>query len=112
MTSGQNESGQSSGSQSGTDGESLLADVDLSVPFPPDLGGSEHPTAPAHVTEGTLACTMSTTTRHTRNTRYSSASTPRLGRGLFTGKTRNSVWLTLVLGHGGMDIVNHIGADG
>ena len=46
----------------------LLPQVDLLVPLPPDLSGSEHATSTAHVTEGSLACTMSTTARDTRNT--------------------------------------------
>lgn len=47
---------------------SLLALVDLDVPLAPDLGGSEHATRSAHVTESSLTGTVSTTTRDTRNT--------------------------------------------
>jgi hypothetical protein len=46
----------------------LLAKVDLLVPLAPDLGGCEHATGTAHVTEGGLTGTVSTTTRDTRNT--------------------------------------------
>lgn len=47
---------------------SLLALVDLDVPLAPDLGGSEHATRSAHVTESSLTSTVSTATRDTRNT--------------------------------------------
>ena len=46
----------------------LLAKVDLLVPLAPDLGGSEHATGTAHVTEGGLTGTVSTTTRDTGDT--------------------------------------------
>lgn len=46
----------------------LLALVDLDVPLPPDLGGSEHATGSAHVTKGGLAGTVGTTTRDTGDT--------------------------------------------
>jgi hypothetical protein len=46
----------------------LLAKVDLLVPLAPDLGRREHATGAAHVTEGGLTGTVSTTTRDTRNT--------------------------------------------
>lgn len=51
----------------------LLAKVDLLVPLPPDLGGSEHATRAALVTEGSLTGTVGTTTRDTRNTGDSTA---------------------------------------
>jgi hypothetical protein len=38
------------------------------MPPPPDLGRSEHATGAAHVTEGSLTSTVSTTTRDTRDT--------------------------------------------
>lgn len=46
----------------------LLAKVDLLVPLAPDLGGSEHATRTALVTEGGLTGTVSTTTRDTGDT--------------------------------------------
>lgn len=49
-------------------GDSLLALVDLDVPLSPDLGRGEHATGSAHVTEGSLTSTVSTTTRDTRDT--------------------------------------------
>jgi hypothetical protein len=46
----------------------LLALVYLDVPLAPGLGRSEHATATAHVTESSLAGTVSTTTGDTGNT--------------------------------------------
>jgi hypothetical protein len=43
------------------------------VPLAPDLGGSEHATGTALVTEGSLTGTVSTTTRDTGNTGDSTA---------------------------------------
>ena len=51
-----------------TEENSLLALVDLDVPLAPDLGGSEHATGTAHVTEGGLTGTVGTATRDTGNT--------------------------------------------
>ena len=62
---------QSSGGRSGDSrcgGEALLAKVDLLVPLAPDLGGCEHATGSAHVTEGGLTGAVSTSTGDTRNT--------------------------------------------
>lgn len=49
-------------------GNSLLALVDLDVPLAPDLGRGEHATGTAHVTEGSLTGTVSTTTGDTGDT--------------------------------------------
>lgn len=46
----------------------LLALVDLDVPLAPDLGRGEHAAGTAHVTEGSLTGTVSTTTRDTGDT--------------------------------------------
>lgn len=47
---------------------SLLAKVDLLVPFPPDLGRCEHATRAAHVAVGGLTGAVRSTTRDTRDT--------------------------------------------
>lgn len=52
----------------GEEKNSLLALVDLDVPLAPGLGGSEHATGTAHVTEGGLTGTVSTTTGDTGDT--------------------------------------------
>lgn len=48
--------------------ETLLAKVDLLVPLAPDLGWCEHATGTAHVTEGGLTSTVSSTTGDTWDT--------------------------------------------
>ena len=139
---------------------SLLAKVDLLVPLSPDLGGCEHTTRSAHVTESSLSSTVSSSSRDTRNTgngatwidvelaivldlnaslpvpdfpttnmpSFSSVivpisvpkvkqicvltSTPGLSRGLVTSLLAHCIWLTLVLGHSGVDSLDDIGSDG
>lgn len=78
VTSGQHEGDGSGGSQSRDNSVSLLVLVDLSVPSSVGLGGGEHTTTTAHVTESSLASTVSSTARNTRNTGDSASSTPRL----------------------------------
>lgn len=48
--------------------ETLLSKVDLLVPLAPDLSWGEHATGTAHVTEGSLSSTVSSTTGDTWNT--------------------------------------------
>jgi len=79
VTSGQHEGNGSGGSQSRDDGVSLLVLVDLSVPSAIGLGGSEHTTTTAHVTESSLSSTVCSTYRNPRNTSDGTSSTPRLG---------------------------------
>lgn len=55
VTTGLNERSASGGSEGRGDSMSLLVNVDLSVPFSPDLEGSEHTSLSAHVTEGSLS---------------------------------------------------------
>jgi hypothetical protein len=86
------------GSQGRGDGESLLVDVDLSVPASPGLGRGEHATLAAHVTEGTLTRARVTTTSNTGNTSNGTTSTPGLGRVLVTSARRNGIGLAAVLG--------------
>jgi hypothetical protein len=89
-----------------------LVHADLAVPSSPGLGGGEHSTTTAHVSEGTLASTVSTATRYTRNTRDGATSTPRFGRRLVSGVFRDSVGLSLVLGHASVDVVDNVRTDG
>jgi hypothetical protein len=112
VTAGHDEGGHGRGSEGRAEGEPLLVDVDLAVPLPVGLGGGEHATSSAHVTEGTLACPVGTTTRHAGDTRDGATSTPRLGRRLHTGTAGHGVSLAAVLGEGRVDLLNHIGADG
>jgi hypothetical protein len=89
-----------------------LVKVGLNVPLSPGLGRSEHTTTTTHVTESSLTSTVSTGTVDTRNTGNSTTSTPRFSRGLLTSVVSNSISLTLVLGHVGVDETNDIGTNG
>jgi len=73
VATGEQKSGDGRSSQSRGGSETLLVQVDLLVPLAPDLGGSEHTTGTALVTEGSLTGTVSTTTRDTGNTGDSTA---------------------------------------
>lgn len=68
VTTGKEESRDGGGSQGRGSSKSLLAKVDLDIPASPGLGGSEHATRSAHVTESSLTSTVSSTTRDTRDT--------------------------------------------
>lgn len=78
VSSGHHEGNRSRGGQSRDNGVSLLVLVDLSVPSAVCLSGGEHTTSTAHVSEGSLASTVCSTTRNTGNTCDSTTSTPRL----------------------------------
>jgi len=86
----------------------LLRDVDLAMPSPPDLCGGEHPASSAHVTERSLSRSMSTTSRHTRDTRDGATSAPRLGGGVLACPDMNGDSLALVLVHVGVDRPDNI----
>lgn len=68
VTAGEEQSGDGRSSESRGGSEASLANVDLLVPLSPDLGGSEHTTRTALVTESSLTSTVSTTTRNTGDT--------------------------------------------
>lgn len=73
VTTGHQEGGGGRGSNGRGGSETLLAKVDLLLPLAPDLGGGEHATGTAHVTEGGLTGTVSTTTGDTGDTGNSTA---------------------------------------
>lgn len=54
VTASEDKRGKGSGRKGGDGGEAALVLVHLDVPLAPDLGGREHATATAHVTEGSL----------------------------------------------------------
>jgi hypothetical protein len=112
VTAGEEERGSGGGGKSRADSVTLLALVNLDVPLAPDLGRGEHATGTAHVTEGGLTGTVSTTARDTGDTGDSATSSPRLGRGLVTGLLAHGVRLALVLGHAGVNVLHDIRADG
>jgi len=111
MSASLHEGGEGRGSESRGDSISALVHADNAVPPAPDLGGSEHTTATAHVTEGTLSSAVRSTTGNTGNTGHGATGTPALYRGLMTSSLRDSVGLAVVLGDVGVYKVYHIGAD-
>lgn len=82
------------------------------MPLPPDLGGGEHTTLTAHVTESGLTGTVGTTTGDTGNPGDSTTGTPRFGRVLMTSLHVYSVRLTVVLRHVCVSSVDEIWTDG
>jgi len=77
VTTGHDQSWDSGGSQSRGNSVSSLVDWDLNVPLSPGLGWCKHSTTTAHVSKSSLARSGSTSSRNTRDTGYSSTSTPR-----------------------------------
>jgi len=112
VSAGHDDSGHCGGSQGRRNSVPLLVDVYLTVPPSPGAGGSEHSSTTAHVTEGSLTCTVCATTRHSWNTSHSSTSTPRNGRSLCTCPLRNRVWDSGVLAKVGLNILNDVASDG
>jgi hypothetical protein len=90
----------------------LLGDVDTSVPASPGPIRVEHVTTSAHVTKGGLTGSVGSSSRNTRNTSYSATGTPRLGGSLHTSPATDSVSLTLVLGHIGVNFTDQVGTKG
>lgn len=112
VTTGKDQRGDSGGGEGRGRGETTLVHGNLDVPLAPGLGGGEHTTTTAHVTEGSLSGTVGTTTRDTGDTGNGPSGTPGLGGGLVTSLDGHSVGLAAVLGHGGVDLVDNIRADG
>jgi len=78
VSTGHDEGGDGRGGQGRGNSVPLLVHVDLAVPSSPDTGGSKHTSSTAHVSEGSLTCTVCTSSRNTGDTSYGSTSTPRL----------------------------------
>jgi len=112
VTASEDESGDGRSSEGGDQSVTALVHADLAVPSSPGLGGCKHSTTAAHIAEGTLAGSVSTTTGHARNTCNGATSTPRLSGRLVTSVLRDGVRLSLVLGHSGVNIVNDVSSDG
>ena len=91
---------------------SSLVQVDLSVPSSEGLEGSEHSSLAALVTEGTLAGSGSTRATNSRNTGDSATSSPRLSGVHHTCLPENTMSLSSVLVHVGMNELNDVVSDG
>ena len=107
VSAGHEEGGQGGGGQGAHDGEALLVEVDLAMPATVDLGGGEHTSTTAHVTEGTTAGAVDT-----GNTCDGTAGTPGGSGVVHAGKTVDGVGLTAVLGHVGVHELNDVVTDG
>jgi len=90
----------------------LLGHVRLAVPPAPSLGGVEHTSATAHVTESTLTGTVGTSTRNTGDTRDGTTGTPGGSGGVVTSLVLDGDGLTTVLVHVGVNDANDIGTEG
>jgi hypothetical protein len=112
VTAGEDEGGEGSGGNSRDDSEALLVLVDLDVPLAPDLGGREHATATAHVTEGSLSGTVRSSTTDTGDTGDGATSSPGLGGGLLTSVLRDGDGLAAVLGDRLVDLRDNVRPDG
>jgi len=102
---------QGSSSKSRSNGVALLVGVDLAVPLAPGLGGGEHATFTAHVTESSLTGAGSTTARDTGDTGHGTAGTPRVGGVTHTSHVLDGIGLAAVLRHLCVDKVDDVGAD-
>lgn len=89
----------------------LLVHVDLAVPAAPDLGGSEHVTTTAHVSESSLASMVGTTTGDTGDTGESTTSSSRLGGALVAGAAGDDERLAAVFGDVEMGEISDVRTD-
>ena len=96
VSSSHEKSGKSRCSDSRADSIPPHFPVNTSVPLSPGLGRSEHAATPTHVTVGSLTGPVSTATSDTRNTSYSSASTPGFSTSLVTGFLRYGISLKMM----------------
>jgi len=76
VTTGKDQGGDGGTGQSRGDGVSALVQVGASVPSSPDLGGCEHSSTSAHVSESSLSGSVGSTTANTGNTSNGSSSSP------------------------------------
>ena len=106
------ERGDCGGGDGGDDGVALLLNVDLAVPAAPDLGGSKHAAATAHVSEGALAGAVGTTAGDSRDTRDGAAGAPGLGGGLVAGALADGVGLAAVARNVGVDEIDDVRPNG
>jgi hypothetical protein len=107
-----NKAGHGRSSEGRAHGDAALVQVGLLVPLAPSLGGREHATLAAHVSEGTLAGAAGTTARNTGDTSDGTTSAPGLGGVGHTGLLGDGVGLALVLVHVGVNFVHDVSADG
>lgn len=96
VSTSEDKSGESRSSKRGDGGKATLVLVNLYVPLAPSLGRREHTTTTAHVSKGSLAGSVCSSTTNTRDTSDSTAGTPRFGTGLMASLLADGVCLPLV----------------
>jgi len=111
VAAGLDEGGEGGGGNSRHHGEAALVLVHLPVPPAPGLGGGEHATLTAHVSEGSLSGTVGSSTGDTGNTGDGTTGTPGLSAVLVASSLGDGVSLAPVLGHVGVDKLDNVGAD-
>jgi len=99
-------------SESGNRSEAALVLVYLDMPPAPGFGGGEHATTTAHVSEGSLARAVGSSSTDARDTGDGTTSTPRFSRSLVASFFTDGVSLTLVLRHALVHLGDYIEPDG
>lgn len=112
VATGEDKRGDTRGGDGSSSSVATLVLVHLDVPLAPRLGGGEHAARAAHVTEGTLARSVSTRATDTGNTGNGTTGTPGLSTGLLTSVGGDSVSLTLVLSNTDENRVDKVQTDG
>eukprot|EP00960_Hanusia_phi_P055351 762947-Hanusia_phi.AAC.12 len=112
VTTSHEESWHGGSSEGRANSNASLVGVGLGSPLAPGLGGVEHASSSAHVTEGSLTGAVGTSTTDTGDTGHSATSSPGDGGLLHTGLGVHSIGLALILGHVGVNPVNDVLADG
>ena len=112
VSTGHDEGGNGGGGECGRNSVSLLADVHLLVPLAPGLGGCEHASSAAHVTEGSLSGSGGTSSTDTGNTGDGTSCTPRGSGNLLSCADGDGVRLTLVLVHVGVHELDDVRTEG
>lgn len=112
VASGENQGGHGGGSNGSCDGVSSLVGVDLSVPSSVGLQGGEHSTLSALVAEGTLAGSGGTRATNTGDTCDGTTGSPGLSGVHHASLVVDSMSLSSVLVHVGVNELDDIVSDG
>jgi len=112
VTAGKDQRRNGGGGDGAGQGVSSLTQVDLSVPSSPGLEGEGETTLATHVSEGTLAGSVSSGTADSGNASNGATSSPGFGRVLHTGLGVDSVSLTGIFSQIVVDKLDDIVSNG
>jgi hypothetical protein len=112
MSTSEDERRKSRSGESGDSSEAALVLVNLDMPLAPSFSGGKHAATTTHVSEGSLARAVGSSTTDTRNTGDSTTSTPRFSGRLVAGFFTDGVSLTLVLRNTLVHLGDYIEPDG